>query len=215
MIGNDIETAIELACDARALLVGTGAMHATIYVDAAIRSLRHARASLLRQARRGAPVSTRSDGWRRIVFADGMTTAVMLAPVGDGLWERGVSGSGGVEQAPGSDVEWRGPVAVDLGASLIADPRTRALAAGPVGASLLMDALAHTSWYNPETTVRWTAGVAGARSIVCAMHGNSHVAALSPALAGLAIDADVLAAIEAIGWRRDPAARWRVRDDAR
>jgi hypothetical protein len=209
-----LEEAIEAAVDVRGDLAGADASHAAIYVDAAIRSMRHARAWLIRRdARRWRP-SVRSDGWWRMTFSDGMPTSVLLRADADtGLWIRGVEEEGAAVARTGAEVEWRQPQARDLGAELLSCPSARAMAAGPVGAALLMDALAHQTWFLPDDARRWASGVTGARAIVGALAEGAFVGAPAPGLSGLGVDRDALRIIEALGWRRDPAARWGVRRD--
>lgn len=209
----DLERAIELATDVRGELVGTGHSFAKIYLDAAIRSMRHARTALIRAAMRELPGDPGPEGWRRLTFADGMPTAVFLQhdPTSD-VWVRGRMADGQPVRSDGADVDWAGPMAVDLGADLLASAEARTLAATPIGSALLMDALAHTAWFKPASSTRWTAGVTSARSLVTALADGSAVGALVPGLAGQWIDRDVLLLIEGLGWRRDPAARWLVRD---
>lgn len=213
-VSADLERAIEFATDVRGELVGTGHSFSMIYLDAAIRSMRHARAALLRAAMAELPGTSAEDSWRRMVFADGMPTPVHLrADPAEEVWIRGSAGVDGVEPCEGVECEWRRPIAIDLGADLLASPLARELAGGVAGASLLMDALAYQTWFRPDHATRWTAGVASARSIVTALSGGAAVSALAPAIAGRFVDRQVLLMIEELGWRRDPAARWRVRAD--
>lgn len=214
MIVSDLERAIELAADARAGLVGTGESFAMIYVDAAIRSLRHAAASLIRHSREMQVPRDRVNGWIRLAFADGMPTPVLLRYEPDGeVWQRGLETDDDVVPAPGAECGWGNPPAVDLGAALLASTEARSLSAGSAGAALLLDALAHHAWFRPDFATRWVAGVQSARSIVTALSGGAAVPSLAPSLAGRHVDREVLRVIENLGWRRDPAARWLVRPD--
>jgi len=208
----DLERAIELASDVRGGLVGSGASFAMIYVDAAIRSMRHARAALIRHGTCDSATSSDDDGWHRLVFADGMPTAVLLRrdPRTD-VWLRGRIEGAEVVRTDGADVDWAWPGAVDLGADLLGSPEARAFAASPIGSAMLMDALAYGSWFKPASATRWTTGRAAARAIVVALAAGAAVGSLAPTLAGARVDRDVLLLIESLGWRRDPASRWRVR----
>ena len=77
------------------------------------------------------------DGWHRLVFADGMPTAVLLRrDLQTDVWLRGRIEGAEVVRTDGADVDWAWPGAVDLGADLLGSPEARPFASSPIGSAM-------------------------------------------------------------------------------
>ena len=107
------------------------------------------------------------------------------------------------EDDPGLEACAASNASPSLAADLLRTGALAELATGPVGAALLVQALADGSWYHLGSLSRWFMDAGRARALVDAAAGRAAGRPTRGRLAGT-LDRTVLARIEALGWRHVP-----------